>query len=197
MDELTEKKGALRKRTLAVRDALSPEVRAKKSEQIRSLLFQLPEFVSAGTVMFFISFRSEVMTEGMIKGALALGKRVVVPVTDLDHRRLILSALEDFERDLAVSTYGILEPKREKVKEVRAEELDLIIAPGSVFDERGGRIGYGGGYYDELLGRVSGETLVAALAFQFQVVDEVPVREGHDIPVHKIITEERVIECRK
>jgi 5-formyltetrahydrofolate cyclo-ligase len=195
MEGLSEKKKALRKKILVLRDALTPEERIKKSRVIKSFLFSLPEFIQAKMVMFFISFRSEVLTEEMIKEAIALKKKVVVPVTDLQHRWLKISELKDYDKDLFLSTYGILEPKKEKVKEVRPDEIDLVVAPGSVFDERGRRIGYGGGYYDRLLRELKQETKIAALAFELQIVDEVPAEQDRDIPVDLIITEERVIRC--
>jgi 5-formyltetrahydrofolate cyclo-ligase len=197
MEQLKEKKRGLRRRILALRDALTFEERKKKSQAIKSLLFQLPEFLNARTVMFFISFRSEVLTEEMIKETIARKKKVVVPVTDRENHRLIPSELRDYDRDLVTSTYGIPEPKREKIKEVNVDEPDLIIAPGSVFDEKGRRIGYGGGYYDRLLRHLKGEKKVVALAFELQLVDEVPFSPERDIPVDIIITEKRVIRCQQ
>ncbi|MCX5886481.1 MAG: 5-formyltetrahydrofolate cyclo-ligase [Proteobacteria bacterium] len=196
MESIKERKRALRKKVLALRDALTSEERVRKSRAIKSLLFQLPEFIQAKTVMFFVSFRSEVLTEEMVREALALGKKVVVPVTDLENHCLILSELKDCDHDLVPGTYGILEPQKEKIKEVRPDELDLIVVPGSVFDEKGRRIGYGGGYYDKLLRCLQGKIPVAALAFELQIVDEVPCNPERDIPVDLIITENRVIRCR-
>ena len=196
MEDLKKRKRELRKKILTLRDALTPEERLQKSKAIKFHLFSLPQFIQAKTVMFFISFRSEVLTDEMIREALALKKKVVVPITDLEHHRLILSELEDYDRDLITSTYGIPEPKKEKIKEVSADRIDLIIAPGSVFDKKGRRIGYGGGYYDRLLRELKQETNVAALAFELQIVDEVPAERGRDIPVDLIVTEEKVIRCR-
>jgi 5-formyltetrahydrofolate cyclo-ligase len=196
MESIKERKRALRKKVLALRDALTPEERVRKSRAIKSLLFQLPEFIQAKTVMFFISFRSEVLTEEMIKAAILLKKKVVVPVTDHENRCLVLSELQDYDHDLVPATYGILEPKKEKIKEVRPDELDLIVAPGSVFDEKGRRIGYGGGYYDKLLRCLQGKIPVTALAFELQIVNEVPCNPERDIPVDLIITENRMIRCR-
>jgi 5-formyltetrahydrofolate cyclo-ligase len=196
MESMKEKKRELRKKILALRDDLTPEERLRKSKAIKSLLFSLPEFIQAKIVMFFISFRSEVLTGEMIKGAIAFKKQVVVPITDLENRRLVLSELKDYDHDLIISTYGIPEPKKEKVKEVSPDEINLVIAPGSAFDEKGRRIGYGGGYYDQLLHRLKRHTKVIALAFELQIVDEVPADPAKDIPVDLIVTEERVIRCR-
>jgi 5-formyltetrahydrofolate cyclo-ligase len=196
MESIKERKRALRKKVLSLRDALTPEERVRKSRAIKSLLFRLPEFIQAKTVMFFISFRSEVLTEEMIKAAISLQKRVVVPVTDRENCCLVLSELQDYDHDLVPATYGIPEPKKEKMKEISPEELDLIVAPGSVFDAKGRRIGYGGGYYDKLLRCLQGKIPVAALAFELQIVNEVPCNPDRDIPVDLIITENRMVRCR-
>ena len=192
-DILTRKKH-LRKKTLALRDTLQQEERKKKSISIQEHLFSLPEFVAAKTVAFFISFRSEVLTEAMIRDALALSKAVVVPVTDLTKRRLVFSRLIDYTEDLSPGTWGILEPKPACIRPVAPETIDLVITPGAVFDYTGNRIGYGGGFYDGLL--ASFHKPAVALAFSIQLISSVPMEPGHDVPVDMIITEEGITRCK-
>ncbi len=66
--------------------------------------------------------------------------------------------------------------------------VQLLLVPGLAFDERGFRLGYGGGYFDALLDHLDGKTLCLGVAFAFQRVDAVPV-EAHDIPVQGLLTE--------
>ena len=66
--------------------------------------------------------------------------------------------------------------------------------PGVGFDSAGRRLGYGGGYYDRLIETLRPGTSLIALAFDAQVVDEIPAEE-HDKKVDKIITETRVIKA--
>jgi len=65
-----------------------------------------------------------------------------------------------------------------------------LIVPGLVFNEKGYRIGFGGGFYDRFLADYHGKTV--SLAFDFQVMKEIPT-ESFDLPVQIIITNERVI----
>jgi len=195
-DELGNKKKELRKKILALRDSLPLEERHKKSRSIHSRLFSLPEFVAAKTVAFFVSFRSEVSTGTMIKEALSLGKAVAVPLTDLTAKRVTLSRITDYETDLAPGTWGILEPKPDRLRPIPLKEIDLIITPGAVFDVKGNRIGYGGGFYDGLLKEAGSTTSSVSLAFEVQLVEDVPVEGAHDVPVDCIVTEERVIRCK-
>ena len=72
----------------------------------------------------------------------------------------------------------------------------LLIVPLIAFDERGHRLGYGGGYYDCTLSTLTASSAVSVgVAFEDQLVNEVP-SETHDIPMDWIITEERVRRIR-
>jgi len=195
-EDIRNKKKELRKKILALRDALPLEERQRKSTSIHFRLFSLPEFSTAKIVAFFVSFRSEVLTETMIKEALALGKVVVVPITDLTHKRLTFSRVIDYATDLAPGTWGILEPKPDCVRPVTLKEIDLVIIPGAGFNHKGDRVGYGGGFYDGVLKSIREKGSFVALAFELQMVGEVPVDRDHDEPVDIIVTEERVIRCK-
>ncbi len=170
-----------------MRFKLSVEERKAKSRKIEGLFFSLPEFKVAHTVMFFASFRSEVETHDMIRRALAGGKRVILP--KVRGKELALFQIRDFDRDTKSGAWDIPEPERGTP--VKAQDIDLIVVPGAGFDERGNRLGYGAGFYDKLLSSFTGMTV--ALAFELQIVPEVPVLP-HDIPVKKIVTEKRVID---
>lgn len=193
-------KGELRARILERRDALPFGVRAKLSTQVLTNLFRVPEFSGAETVFFFVNFRSEVETLVGIRRAISDGKKVAVPYCVLDERILKFVEIRDFEKDLMVDAYNILEPlpslRRKRTLPVSA--ADVVLFPGSVFDTRGGRMGYGAGYYDKTFADIK-KTPFIALAFDFQVLpagEFVPMA-GHDLPVHKIVTEKKIIECRK
>ncbi len=90
---------------------------------------------------------------------------------------------------------GILEPKPElrgrAATTLDAKDLDLIIAPGLAFDRRGGRLGYGKGYYDKLLRQVRGDATKLAVGFECQLFAEVPVLP-HDVRMDIIVTEKAV-----
>ncbi|RLF88523.1 5-formyltetrahydrofolate cyclo-ligase, partial [Thermococci archaeon] len=94
--------------------------------------------------------------------------------------------------ELRPGKFNIMEPREAIDEEVN---LDLIVVPGVAFDESGYRLGFGKGYYDRFL-RSFRETTKLGLAYEFQVLEEVPRDEG-DIPVDFIITEKRRIDCLK
>jgi 5-formyltetrahydrofolate cyclo-ligase len=168
---------------------MKQEERSAKSREIEQRLFALPEFRAADLVLFYASFRGEVETHGMIRRALAAGKRIVLP--KVSGKELLLFEVTDFDRDVGPGQWGIPEPSGGAP--TRPEQIDFIIVPGAAFDEQGNRLGYGAGFYDKLLKGYEGMT--AALAFELQIAAEVPA-DPHDVPMRKIITEKRVIEIR-
>lgn len=182
-------KNSLRQQVLDARFRLPSEERKAKSRDIEKKLFSLPEFRSAGVVMFYASFRSEVETHNMIRRALAEGRKVVLP--KVKGKELVLFEIRDFDQEVAPGACGIPEPYYGTP--MNAAGIDMIIVPGAVFDEQGNRLGYGAGYYDKLLSKYSGMTV--ALAFDMQIAPQVPVGP-HDVPVKKIVTEKRVIEAK-
>ncbi len=189
-----KRKKELRKKVQELRDALPPEKRRELSRRIAENLWSVPEFAEAKTVLFFISFRSEVDTLPMIRRALQEGKRACVPCTNADDKSMVASQLLDLENDLRLGNYDILEPKHECLRPVPPEEIDVVLMPGVAFDLTGGRLGYGGGYYDRFLERCSPRCRLIAVAFELQIVERVPCAD-HDRHVHMIVTEERVIDC--
>lgn len=172
---------------LAARDSMTPEQRREKSRKIEERLFALPAFRTAQVVMFFASFRSEVETGAMIRRALQSGRRVILP--KVAGKELALFEVKDFDADVEAGVWGIPEPK--PLVPAKLDEVELMIMPGAAFDERGNRLGYGAGFYDKLLPSFKGTTV--ALAFEEQLLPNVPAA-AHDVPVMKIVTEERVIE---
>jgi 5-formyltetrahydrofolate cyclo-ligase len=187
-------KSTIRRELLAVRDNLGLESRREKSVLIAARLKEQQEYQAAGTVLFYVSFRSEVATLGMITSALKEGKRVFVPKVDRKAHRLKIYEISDPARDLESGYMGIYEPVEGFTHAVDPAEADLVVLPGVGYDVAGRRLGYGGGYYDRLLETLKGGTGLIGLAFDAQVVEEIPSEE-HDRKVSKIITETRVISA--
>ncbi len=96
-------------------------------------------------------------------------------------------------KELSIGSYGILEPRTEKIRKTRVEDIDLIIVPGVAFDKKGNRIGHGKGYYDRLLDKTNATKI--GLAFEFQLLKEIPT-DKHDLPIDILITEKRIIKCQ-
>ena len=204
-------KEILRKELLLKRRSQRQEEILKKSRDIQKRLFSIEEFKEAESVMFYLAKKDEVRTEEMINKAFEIGKKVIVPSLRLNesglfqhckHRispSLLLDPFRnsfltghDYESELEEGMFGILEPKAECIRVFPIEEIDIVLVPGIAFDETGGRIGFGGGFYDEFLAKLPSETKRWALAFEFQIVEKLPLTDK-DEPVERIITEKRLI----
>ena len=72
------------------------------------------------------------------------------------------------------------------------QELDLLVIPGLAFDRQGGRLGYGKGYFDRLLPGARPDALLAAVAFECQLFDAVPM-QPYDVRVDAVVTESRYL----
>ena len=163
----------------------------EKSSKIIDKLTSSEEYKTSKTVFIYMDFKNEVKTLGLINKMLGENKHVVIPYTDVANTIIIPVEIKDVERDLKISQFGYLEPKTENVIQVQPEKFDLIIVPGVVFDYNLNRIGFGKGYYDRILKLKRQNTKAIAIAYEFQVLDEIPF-EDHDIKMDMIITEENI-----
>jgi 5-formyltetrahydrofolate cyclo-ligase len=174
--------------------SLSPADVHAKSAAIGERCFLLPELLAADFVLAYVSRGHEVATHGLIKQLLAMGKHVCVPKFDEPKQQYIASELRDFDNELGKGKFGILEPGMGAVRRVDPEKLDMLLVPGLAFDEAGNRLGRGQGFFDRLLQETTGAKL--ALAYDFQLVEQVPAEE-HDARMDFIITETRVVNVKR
>ncbi len=187
-------KKTIRKNMILKRREMPSEERMEKSKKIQNNLFNLDEYKKSNFIFTFISTQEEVDTHNIIKYSIANGKRVGVPITVPEERKMLVSEILDFYKELEMGFYNILTPKKEFIREVSPSLVDFVIVPGLVFSKDGYRVGYGGGYYDRFLNNL--DVLKVGVCFHMQLQDEVPVGK-YDIPVDIIITEEEVIYCKK
>ena len=182
----------IRKKILKKRDDIPREVKSIKDSLIKQGLFSQRDFVNAKSIFFYASFRSEVETLRMIKESIEMGKEVILPKVNKEKNVLMLFEIKDIE-ELSPGYMGIPEPSLHDTRLVDLDDIDLVIIPGAAFDYSGNRLGYGGGYYDILLSERKKKIPVIALAYEEQLVDEIP-SEPHDIKVDVIITDKRIIK---
>ncbi len=162
--------------------------RDQKSRQIQKKLFEQEAFCKAMSVCFYVGLPTEVNTHPMIEEALKIGKKVLVPLADMENKELKLYEIRELATDLEAGTLGVLEPRREKTRLADPKEVDCVIVPGLAFDVKGRRLGRGAGFYDRFLSKLSERIPKIALAFSFQVLQQIP-QENHDQRVDIVLTE--------
>ena len=183
----------IRRKVLEIRDKHKKGEKHCKDCAIREKLFKLPEFSKANIILFYVSVKGEVRTDRMISQALRRGKKILVPFAKPKEKELLISEIHDLN-ELSPGAFGIPAPMHPK--EFPLNKIDLVIIPGIAFDKKGNRIGYGRGFYDRFLKKLKKNVPLVALAYDFQIVEQIPT-DRMDVKVHKIITEKGVISCRK
>lgn len=160
-----------------------------KGRAIVERVMTLPEIRRAGTVMAFWSFGSEVDTSSLLRRLHAEGVRIALP--RIVNGEVVPVAYVPGD-PVSEASFGAMEPVSDT--EVDPATIDVVVTPGVAFDRRGNRVGYGGGHYDRLLAGIRSDAATVAVAFDLQVVDEVPAG-GADRRVDAIVTEREVIRC--
>jgi len=184
-----EEKRKLRKQILALRDAIPIEEREEKSRRITETLISMPLYKEADTILIYVNYQSETGTTDLVNKALADGKRVFAP-------RVSGETMEFYQMtgmgDLQEGYKGIKEPVSGRIfDEGAATGHVLMLMPGAVFDEECHRIGYGKGFYDRYLERISEMGIsvrTLALCYECQVLPEIPF-EKHDLRPQAVLTE--------
>lgn len=162
----------------------------KTSGYIQNKFLHLKVFKISKKLALYASYKNEVLTDSIMQHASGSGKHIYFPKVVSGQRKLRFIRTEKKD-GIASGSYDIPEPiGGEEISDVR--ELDIVIVPGVVFDIYGNRLGYGKGYYDRLLSDLKGRTVIIGLAYDFQIVREIPA-EKHDVNMDVIVTEKRII----
>ena len=188
---MRDRKRALRGAILAKRESLSPTLVRAWGDAIQRFALALPVYQAAEAIALYSPLENEVETSEIGRVALGSGKRLYYPkVTDGCSSVVRVRS----EAELAPGRYGILEPVGRQLLSRRDDGSLAVFVPGVAFDCNGNRLGRGTGWYDRLLAGLDARVPRIALAYEFQLLEEVPVEQA-DLPVHTIVTEERVIAC--
>lgn len=206
--ELAVRKRELRAGKAALRDGLSPEQRGQLSARVCSHAWSWFTEAGAASLLAYAPFRSELDCRPLLNKAWAAGHEVWLPRVRRESGTLSLHPVRSWE-ELVPGAYGIPEPAAGSSAPAGSAAgsgeclPDVVFVPGLAFDLRGGRLGYGRGYYDRLRAELEQRQpgagrrpLWAGLAFALQVVPEVPLEE-HDALMDLLITENGIWDCRK
>jgi len=192
---MREEKNRVRQQMRANREALAPAERLEKSRRICRHVMDL--IGDSETVMTYSAKELEVNTRPLIESLFLQGNPVVVPIIVKADVSLRLSYLMDLAV-LVPSTFNVPEPIGNEIP-ADPRHITTIILPMLGFDRKGGRLGYGAGYYDRFLARNSHIRKIG-VAFACQEAERVPVDEN-DIHMNCIVTEDGIVytdgKCEK
>jgi 5-formyltetrahydrofolate cyclo-ligase len=204
MSEISQReiKNELRKRILKKRSAMTPAEVSEQSRKICKNVICSKLYSDSKKLCLYMPIRNEVDVRLLIEPARADGRSVYLPrivknvkkEQSADNHALMFEDYMEFysyteDTSLVSGAYNILEPDNDEI--LVPDNDTLIIMPGAVFSRDNKRIGYGGGYYDRYLS-LHPECKTIAVAYDFQILDEIPYEE-HDIcPDVVVSTEEHI-----
>jgi 5-formyltetrahydrofolate cyclo-ligase len=180
-------KAELRRHMRGVRGAVPPQACAARSERIVARVIESPEWYHARALGLFWPMleRNEVDVRPLDEAARASGKIVAYP--RMSDEGMILAVADP--ASLHERGHLFAEPD-EAAPPLEIDDKVLVIVPALAVDPNGNRIGYGRGLYDRLLTAISPPAFALAVAYDFQVVAEIPVTNG-DRAVGAVFTDSR------
>ena len=192
MEEVRESRKNVLKETADRLAGFSNEELKKKTELVEQKLLGFANFMEAHHALLYLQRNSEIATENIIRKSLEMKKGVVLPAFSESKHSISLFSINDYDKDLVKREFDLLEPDPDHCKKVNLSEIDIAVIPGLAFDEKGGRIGFGEGFYNRLITRLPETTRRVSIAFEEQIADQVEM-ESRKYNVDIIITDKRVI----
>lgn len=195
-------KEKVRKKAVETRDSMDEESRQQKSEEIAKKILEADWFKEADIVLSYHAFRSEVEVDALNRAVLTQGKKLYLPKTYVKEKQIRFFEITDLSK-LKRGYQKIWEPTGEEpefsFETVKEEQRKvLMIMPGTAYDARGYRMGYGGGYYDRYLNAHEAEwkmidfmTVFAAFSEQKMIL--IP-GERCDVKPDVIVTEKEIMQ---
>jgi 5-formyltetrahydrofolate cyclo-ligase len=178
-------KSSMRKEIIKKRRNIDDTVRGDWDRQIYLKVISSEGYINSNVVFVYVSYNGEVDTHKLINHALMDKKTVCVPRVISKAEGMEAVPIKSFN-DLISGSYGILEPPKDAIP-ICPQSIDIALVPGVAFDRRGGRLGYGGGFYDRYLSQMRQDTCIAALAYSIQMMEAIPM-EPQDKKVSAIFT---------
>ena len=189
---MEETRNRLRRAMIKRRSALSPATCLAWSRAIQTRALEHPQYVATRSVALYRAIQNEVETGAIMDHAFRHNKKVFCPKVSVAGAAAFVQVSS--EEDFRPGPLGVLEPSGD----LRLSHDDcaglVVMVPGVLFDGLGNRLGRGGGWYDRALRWFYDRGVFFGLAYEFQVIDRVPV-QSWDEKLHYVITESRVIDC--
>ena len=182
--KVEEAKAALRLKARSTRAAILNSTRPGAAQAVSEHFFKSVPLKTTDIVAGYWRIKDEMDVQPILIRLMDSFQPVCLPVVLGDDMPLELRLWEQ-GTPLYEAGFGTLAPS-ELAPQV---EPDVILMPLLGFDARGTRLGYGGGYYDRTLEKLSKRPRLVGVAFASQELDHIP-REAHDVPLDVIVTEQ-------
>lgn len=171
---------------------MTEEERAAKQKAVESNLLTFANFLEAELVLLYIQRSSELPTEKIIRTSLDVKKGIVLPAYSESRHSITLLRINNYDSDIIKTESDVMEPDPGVCKKIPLDQIDVALIPGLAFDEKGGRIGFGDGFYNRLISKLPETTRKIAIAFEEQIADHIQM-ESRKYNLDIIITDKRTI----
>ncbi|MBX2847688.1 MAG: 5-formyltetrahydrofolate cyclo-ligase [Acidiferrobacterales bacterium] len=189
-----QSKAKLRKAILKRRKQLSKTDLYNAANDIRSTAFAnqtlYATLTDANYILSYVANHGEISPASLVSN---LEAKIYLPKI-MDFVDKSLQFFRD-NQDLISNRYGIQEPIGVG-NPITMEKIDLILIPLVAFDEKGNRIGLGGGFYDRFLANLPNTVVTIGLAHHFQQLESIQP-DVWDIPIDAILTDRKLIDPAK
>ncbi|MDO5015509.1 MAG: 5-formyltetrahydrofolate cyclo-ligase [Eubacteriales bacterium] len=189
--KIHDEKKQLRKTLIQTRSSIPEVLRESKSHKIVDQILASEAYKKAEIIFCFYPIGDELRVDYLFDQALVDNKRIAFPVClSRGHMEsFIPQDMHDMEKD----SFGIPSPDPEQDQKIEPYDLDLVIVPLLGFDRRRYRIGYGAGFYDRYLPRVSDQANIIGVAFSEQEVPKIP-HDQYDFVLPAILTDKELLK---
>ena len=189
---LERKKQEVRKRLLERLLSLTKSEIERRSKNVENKLSELPIYKKSKVIMVYYPLCGEVDILSKIRRDLG-SKRFCFPVMDLEAKNLRIFEVANLDGDFVLGPWGVMQPDTRRTKEVSITEIDMVVIPGLAFDKKKNRLGRGAGFYDRFLQNIATPTKKVGIAFEFQILENLPTNLSWDQKVDTIVSENIVI----
>jgi len=185
---MSAEKRALRRELRERRKRLPAPVVQAAGAAVCMRLLEFPWFQTARAVALYVADENEIPTDMLVGTAVGSGHELYLPkdVGRPAFAHWVPGA------PLRRARGGVLEPADGQATDLQLPAV--VVLPMVAWDQRGTRLGRGGGFYDRLLSTLDARVIRVGLAYEFQGFPELP-RDPWDVSMHSVITERRVVVC--
>ncbi len=185
---VSEEKKELRKKLLAKLLSLTREEIKRRSHNVEKRLSSLPIYKNAKLIMVYYPLKGEVDILRMVRKDLGL-KRFCFPLMNLEKKELEAYEVNNLEGDFSAGPFGGMQPRPDELKKVDINEIDMVVVPALAFDRNCNRLGRGAGFYDRFLRQINPPCKKVGIAFESQILEDLPIHPSMDQKVDVIVSE--------
>lgn len=178
----------IRKEFIRRRAGIDKEEHKRRSSCAMRQIIDSEEYARCTRLLAYMPVRNEISTADLVSDVLNSGRMLYLPRVARERRELEIVRVSDISTDLAKGTFGILEPVGAlgAATQAEIEQIEIAVIPGVAFDREGYRLGYGAGYFDGFLSKLSADCLTVGVCFSEQLVERLP-RDPWDVPVKRVV----------